>query len=213
MTTWAIVPIKPLNRSKSRLSPVLTGEQRQALSQKMLEMTLTTLKQVKAISGVLAVSRDSKALTLARRFDVQTVQESGAPELNDALTRATQAVSSWNATSVLILASDIPLMTVQDIEGILSLATHADEIVVIATDRREEGTNALLVSPPGLIPYQYGTGSFRRHVEEAQKAGAAVEVYRSPTMALDVDMPEDLALYREIASQQKLSELAWLGSL
>jgi 2-phospho-L-lactate guanylyltransferase len=213
VTTWAIVPIKPLNRSKSRLSPILNGQQREALSRKMLEMTLTTLKQVQGISGILAISRDNKALTLARSFNIQTVQESGTPELNDALTRATQAVSSWNASSVLILASDIPLMTVQDVEGMLALANHGGKVVVIATDRREEGTNALLVRPPGLIPYQYGTGSFRKHMEGAQKAGVEVKVFRSPTMSLDVDMPEDLIAYREILGKRKSNELAWLSSL
>jgi len=213
VTTWAIVPIKPLNRSKSRLTPVLNAEQREALSRKMLEQTLTTLKQVRRISGILAVSRDNKALTLARQLNVHTVQESGAPELNDALTRATQAVTSWNADCVLILASDIPLMTVQDIEAMLELANHSERVVVIAADRREEGTNALLVRPPGLIPYRYGTGSFQRHVEEARNAGVAVEVYRSLTMALDVDVPEDLEMYRKILNERKLNELAWLGSL
>jgi 2-phospho-L-lactate guanylyltransferase len=85
--------------------------------------------------------------------------------------------------------------------------------VVIATDRREEGTNALLVRPPGLIPYRYGTGSFHRHVEEARNIGAVVEVYRSPTISLDVDVPEDLELYRKMLDERKLNELAWLGSL
>ena len=213
MTTWAIVPIKPLNRSKSRLSPILNGEQREALSRKMLELTLTTLKQVSGITGILTISRDNKALTLARTFKVQTVQESGAPELNAALGRATQAVMAWNASRILILASDIPLMTVGDIEGILALAKQDTKTVVIATDRREEGTNAMLVEPPGLIPYRYGEDSLRKHMEEAAKVGVEVKVFRSPTIALDVDVPEDLAAYRDIIGQRQPADLAWLSNL
>ena len=213
MTTWAIVPIKPLNRSKSRLSPILNGEQREALSRKMLELTLTTLKQVTGISGILTISRDNKALTLARAFKVQTVQESGQPELNAALARATQAVMAWNASRILILASDIPLMTVADIDGILALAKRDTKTVVIATDRREEGTNALLVAPPGLIPYCYGEDSFRKHVAEAAKLGVEAQIFRSPTISLDVDVPEDLAAYRDIIGQRQSADLAWLSSL
>lgn len=213
MTTWAIVPIKPLNRSKSRLSPILNGEQREALSRKMLEMTLTTLKQVDGINGILTISRDNKALTLARAFNVHTVQESGAPELNAALARATQAVMTWNASRILIMASDIPLVTVEDIESVLALAKHDSRVVVIATDRREEGTNAMLVEPPGLIPYRYGQDSLRKHQEEASRVGVEVRVFRSPTISLDVDIPDDLAAYREIMGQRQPADLAWLSSL
>lgn len=212
MNTWAIVPIKPLNRSKSRLSPVLSDKQREELSRKMLERTLTTLKGVDGIAGILVISRDNAALRLARKFKVQTVQESGTPELNDALTRATQAVMAWNASSVLIMPCDIPLMTVRDIEAMLELADQP-EVVVIASDRRDDGTNALLVRPPGLIEYRFGERSFQQHMAEALEAGVALHVYESPDLALDVDIPADLELYRAILNQRKLNELSWLGSL
>jgi 2-phospho-L-lactate guanylyltransferase len=179
----------------------------------MLEQTLTTLKRAAGIDGILVISRDNKALMLARRFEVQTVQESGAPELNDALARATQAVTAWNAQSVLIAASDIPLMTVQDVESILGMGDRVGDVVVIASDRRQEGTNALLVRPPGLIPYRFGTDSFHRHVEEAEKVGATVQVYQSPSLALDVDVPADLELYQGILNGRRLDEMARLGSL
>ncbi len=212
MNTWAIVPIKPFNRSKSRLASVLNHQQREALSRKMLERTLTTLKEAEGIAGILVISRDNAALRLARRFDVQTVQESGTPELNDALTRATQVVMTWNARSVLIVASDIPLMTSKDIEAMVKLADER-RVVVIASDRRGDGTNALLVRPPSLITYCYGEHSFQNHIAEATEVGAALHVYESPDLALDVDVPADLDLYRSILTERKLSEPAWLGSL
>ena len=212
MNIWAIVPIKPFNRSKSRLASVLSNQQREALSRKMLERTLTTLKEVKGIAGILVISRDNAALRLARKFDVQTVQESGTPELNDALTRATQAVAAWNASGILIVASDIPLVTSKDIEAMLKQANEP-RVVVIASDRRDDGTNALLVSPAGLIPYRFGEHSFQKHVAETLEAGAALRVYESPDLALDVDIPADLELYKTIVMERKRNELGWLGSL
>jgi 2-phospho-L-lactate guanylyltransferase len=206
---WAVIPVKPLNRSKSRLAPILDGEQRESLSREILEKTLATLKTVEQISGILVVSRDTAALSLARRFDVHTVQESGAPELNDALTRATNAVASWNARGVLIVASDIPLLRVEDIEAMLELA-KLPPVVVIAADRRQDGTNVLLVRPPGLIPYRYGEGSFQKHIDEAKAAGVDVHIYESPTVALDVDVPEDLDLYRDMLIERALSQPGWL---
>jgi 2-phospho-L-lactate guanylyltransferase len=209
---WAIVPVKPLNRSKSRLSPVLSIKQRETLSKEMLERTLMTLKQVKSIRGIVVISRDTAALAFARQLEVQTLQESGAPELNDSLTRATQVVSSWNAGGVLVVASDIPLMQPDDIEKMVEMASSAP-VVVIAADRRREGTNALLVCPPSMIPYRFGEGSFQLHIQEARAAGIEVRIHDSPTLALDVDVPADLDLYREMLLQREMEEPAWLASV
>jgi 2-phospho-L-lactate guanylyltransferase len=206
---WAIVPLKPLSRTKSRLSPVLSQAQREKLSEQIFVNTLITLKKVKGIGGVLVVSRDSAALALARQYEVQTVQESGAPELNDALTRATEAVRLWNAQGVLIVPADIPLLRVRDFEAMLELSSGGPEIV-IAPDRHGQGTNALLVRPPSLIPYRYGRASFPRHIAEAEAVGAAVQVYRSFSLGLDLDTPLDLEAYREAMSQHPIGELAWL---
>jgi 2-phospho-L-lactate guanylyltransferase len=207
---WAIVPVKPLNRSKSRLSTVLNIEQREALSLDMLERTLGILKQVEMIGDILVVSRDTAALKQIRQFGVQTLQETGTPELNDSLTRATQFVGSWNASAVLIVAGDIPLLQVSDIDGMINLAGHPPT-VVIATDRHRDGTNVMLVSPPGLIPYRYGVGSLYRHTEEVQAAGIDPALFHSPTIELDVDTPEDLELYRRMLAEREIAEPAWFG--
>jgi 2-phospho-L-lactate guanylyltransferase len=128
------------------------------------------------------------------------------------LTRATQVVvATWNARGVLVVASDIPLLRAQDIREMLAMAT-VPPTVVLATDRRQNGTNIMLVRPAGLIPYSYGPGSFQRHLEAAQQLGVDPQVYESPTVALDVDVPADLELYRQMLVERDLSEPAWLGS-
>jgi 2-phospho-L-lactate guanylyltransferase len=83
----------------------------------------------------------------------------------------------------------------------LARAQHPP-VVVVAPDRRRQGTNALLVCPVGLIDYQFGPGSFQRHCNRALKAGARLEVCELPSLALDVDMPEDL----EVVGQELSSD-------
>jgi 2-phospho-L-lactate guanylyltransferase (CobY/MobA/RfbA family) len=68
--------------------------------------------------------------------------------------------------------------------------------VVIAPDRRKDGTNALLISPTGLIGYHYGQGSFKRHCELAYRAEAQVEVVERLELGLDLDLPDDLEYLR-----------------
>jgi 2-phospho-L-lactate guanylyltransferase len=94
---------------------------------------------------------------------------------------------------VLILPADLPLLARDDILTLIERATNPP-VVVIAPDRHEKGTNALLMSPAGLIEYDFGEGSFQRHCKRAQKAGARLEIVNLPSFALDLDLPEDLAL-------------------
>jgi 2-phospho-L-lactate guanylyltransferase (CobY/MobA/RfbA family) len=65
---------------------------------------------------------------------------------------------------------------------------------VVAPDRSNNGTNALLICPAGLIEYEYGEGSFERHCHLARKVGARLEICELPSLALDLDNPEDLDL-------------------
>jgi 2-phospho-L-lactate guanylyltransferase (CobY/MobA/RfbA family) len=69
---------------------------------------------------------------------------------------------------------------------------------VIAPDRHKKGTNALLISPSGLIDYDFGEDSFERHCELAKEAGARLEIVDLPTLGLDLDKPEDLEIVREL---------------
>lgn len=193
MTFWAIVPVKPLGRGKSRLAGVLTQEERLDLNSQLLAHTVDILNDIPEIEHVLVVSRDQSALSLARAHGARTVQENGAPELNIALTRATMVAKSYATRGVLIIPSDLPMITKEDVYVMLG-RVQDPPVVVVAPDRRKQGTNALLVCPAGLIDYDYGPNSFERHCRGAVEAGARLEVCELPSLALDMDLPEDLDL-------------------
>jgi len=193
MTLWAIIPVKPLRRGKSRLSGVLSLEARTALNHYLLSNTLEILATVPEIEYSLVVSRDPEALTIAREYGARTVQEQGSPQLNVALTRATMVALSHSVQGVLIVPADLPLLTVDDIHEVIKLAVDPP-VVVITPDRHHQGTNALLISPPGLIQYEYGPDSFHRHCTQAEKARARLEICERGSVALDIDFPEDLEL-------------------
>ena len=195
MTLWAIVPVKPLRSGKTRLATVLTQEQRTDLNQRLLVHTVDALKAIPEIEHVLVVSRDPAALSLAREHGARTVKESGAPKLNVALARAAAIVKSYGARGVLIVPADLPLITPDDVRAMLKFADQPP-VVVVAPDHRRKGTNALLVCPVGLIEYEFGPGSFRRHCQRALQASARLEVCELPSLALDMDLPEDLELVR-----------------
>lgn len=196
MTLWAIVPVKPLRHGKSRLAGVLTEEERAELNRRLLTHTLDTLTKIPEIEHVLVISRDPAALALARDHGARTVQENGAPHLNVALTRATVVAKNYMTRGVLILPADLPLITPEDIQAMLKLA-QKPPVVVVSPDRHRQGTNALLICPVGLIDYDFGPGSFQRHCERAKAVGAHLEVFELPSLALDVDLPEDLKMVEQ----------------
>lgn len=196
MTLWAIVPVKPLRYGKSRLAEVLTPDERSDLNRRMLAHTLDTLTAIPEIEHVLVISRDQAALALAREYGARTVQENGSPHLNVALTRATVVAKNYATRGVLIVPADLPLITPEDVRLMLQRAAKPP-VVVVAPDRRQDGTNALLVCPAGLIEYEFGPGSFQRHCERARQAGARLEICDLPSLALDMDLPEDLELVSE----------------
>lgn len=201
MTLWAIVPVKPLRRGKSRLASALSEDERAELNRYLLENTLAVLRELDEIEEVLVVSRDSQALSLARELGARTLQENGAPALNTALKRATVIAQVHASHGVLVLPADLPLLSRQDILTLISRAVQPP-VVVIAPDRHEEGTNALLLSPSDIIEYDFGENSFKRHCERAREAGARLEVVRLPSLELDLDLPEDLDLVRDLLSSK-----------
>lgn len=195
MTLWAIVPVKPLRRGKSRLSQILTEDERTVLNQNMLVNTVKILSSVSRIDHILVVSRDPAALTLARDFGARTVLEDGNPELNTALRRASMVAKTYRANEILILPADLPLLNREELEEILSHSGHPPE-VIISPDRRQDGTNLLYTNPEGLINYSYGSGSFKKHLEMANKTKARIEIIESTSLGLDLDTPEDLDLLK-----------------
>ena len=196
MTLWAIVPVKPLRRGKSRLAGTLSEDERTELNRSLLQNTLKTFADLKEVEEVLVISRDPQALAIARHQGARTVREDGQPELNTALRRATVIAQVYATRGVLVLPADLPLVTRDDV---LTLIERAGEppAVVIAPDRHGTGTNALLISPAGLIEYDFGENSFQRHCERAREAGARLEIVNLPTLGLDLDLPEDLELVRK----------------
>jgi 2-phospho-L-lactate guanylyltransferase len=175
----------------------LSPSERHQLAETMLRHVLSTVKNVPQLMGTLVISRDQKALAIAREYGARTVQESGTPELNTALMRATQVVARFKGSATLVLPADLPLVAEEDVRAIIALGQN-QPTMVIATDQHKDGTNALLVSPPDLIEFAYGPGSYQRHMSRAREVGAEVKLYQSDRLSLDIDVPDDLKFYTEL---------------
>lgn len=189
----ALIPVKSLREGKSRLGARLDPIQRSELTHDSLRRAVHTLQRVTRVGEIVIVSRDAQVATWARRWHVQCLQEHRRG-LNAAL-REAQAHYA-HAAAILILHSDLVALCVADVEAMLDAAERVGErCVVIAPDRHGRGTNALLLKPPTVIALEFGPNSAARHACLAQAQGVQPIWFRSDSIGLDLDSPDDLELY------------------
>ncbi len=202
MSLWAIVPVKSLRTGKSRLSGVLTDEERSALNQDLLIKTLVCLKTIQKIDQILVISYDPEALSKARELDVMTVQEGSKTNINNALRRATVAARAYNASKAIIIPADLPFINKEEVEDFLAQEGESPEII-ISSDRHSEGTNALFINPIGILEYNFGPWSFRKHIEQAERKKIKVKIKNMESLTFDLDVPEDLEIFMNASKINK----------
>jgi len=184
---FVIIPAKPFEQSKVRLTPVLSLEQRVSLSRQLL---LRTINLARHVGKVVVVSQSKLVRQLAKQAGAWALVETDMG-LNAAIRQASKWAALRGVQSVLVLPTDLPLLTLADLGEIVLLGQTAPA-VVIAPCHRDSGTNALFLNPPNVINFMFGPDSFELHRKAAQDFGVEPIVYRSPTIALDLDFPKDL---------------------
>ena len=91
-----------------------------------------------------------------------------------------------------VIVPDLPGFGRSSVDQPFTIESLADDEVVIIPDRHGIGTNALLLTPAGVISPSFGDGSCERHQQIAKKAGASARVETNFGIGLDVDTADDL---------------------
>jgi 2-phospho-L-lactate guanylyltransferase len=187
--TWAVIPVKPFSEAKSRLGGVLDANERRILAERLLMRSLDVLHRVSEIDHTLVVSRDADALRIAAEVGAEPLRERGRG-LNPALRYAIDHAVNQGARKLLIMASDLPMVSPADVREMLD--DDRERAVTIGRDRHGSGTNALLLRPPVAIEPAFGRRSFEAHSAAAREAGIEARIVFRPGLALDLDRPADL---------------------
>ena len=251
-----MVPVKALGAAKSRLSAVLGEGERAALALWLLGRVVAAIGASGEVADVAVVSPDEAALDRARAEGAVALRQIEG-DLGAAIEQGRRWAIGLGAEALLVALGDLPLLTGDDVRGMIELAfTPASHrggdgsyrrgregrggirdlhhgghgasqrerrgssilsssvssvssvvnslgrgaggvgLVVLAPDRAGTGTNALLLRPPGSMPFAFGAGSYARHLALARKHGVAMATYRAAGTAFDVDGPADLAELR-----------------
>lgn len=158
----------------------------------MASMLADILKAASAVSDVedfAVVTADDEAIVLAEEVGAEAIREPDSIGLNEGARRAIQWAQSHEIRRLLLIPSDIPLVTAEDLAGIFQ---EKEASVVIAPARDGGGTNALMLHPPNILLPQYGKESFQRHLQLARSRGLSSRVVQNARIALDIDTRDDL---------------------
>ncbi len=193
----AVIPVRALEGSKSRLGLVLDAEERRDLVARLLARTIAAAHGA-GIASVLVVTDDDEAQAIAAAHGATSLVQR-EPGLNAALEEARRQVMSDGADALVVLPVDLPLVDEAAVAALTAaLGPEADgtPAVVLVPDRHGTGTNALALRPPDVIPFAFGPSSRAAHEVHAARAGARYVELESP-LATDLDTPEDLLLVED----------------
>ncbi|MFA5612008.1 MAG: 2-phospho-L-lactate guanylyltransferase [Anaerolineaceae bacterium] len=197
MNLWAVLPVKPLKCGKSRLHGCLSEDEVYALNRSMFENTYEMLRASTAIEQVLVVSSDEEIHDYVYQTGGTPLREKPPYSLNSAVTQALAYINENDPGKVLIVPSDLPMMTAEDLAGFLSLSRKG-RFLALVPDQCQWGTNAILISHPHLLTPRFGRRSFQKHAMQAAIHSAELIVWLNRNIQRDLDTPQDLFVYNKI---------------
>jgi 2-phospho-L-lactate guanylyltransferase len=202
---WALVPIKPFAAAKSRLEGLLTRAECARLAEEMARDVLRALHAAPDISGIAILSTEPHLTPLAEAVGARVYGEDPGEDYRAALSRVAADLQGHGARHLLVVPADLPTLSSGDIQQLL--AGHGGGVTVCPA-AGDGGTNALVLSPPTVIPFMYGPASAERHLAAARAAGVPVRTAALPAFARDVDSPDDVRWL--LGQRLACATLAWL---
>lgn len=198
----ALVPMKGFAFAKQRLSSVLSSRERAQLARVMLEDVILTLNQCTTLAAVYIVTGDADVAKLGRSLGAYIIADPMQGGLSGALTFAANQLSKQGYTGMLIMPADIPGVKASSVDYMIKAHEQSPAVTIVGAPS-DGGTNALLCSPPDVIPNCFGQQSFAAHCNVTHSVGITPNVLSLPGMQCDIDRPSDLLTFLDTPTQTK----------
>lgn len=180
-----LIPIRSF-AGMTRLENSLGSDERRLLAENLAGRV--ALAATAADTRVVVITNDAAVRRWARTLEVEWIAEPVPGSLNDA---AAAGVAAAGGDPWLVVHADLPAIGPDDIRVASSMAAAG---MVLAPSH--DGGTSLVGGRLNPFPFQYGPGSFRRHLSAV--LGRATILVR-PGLALDLDRPRDLRALRRLA--------------
>jgi len=193
----AVVPVKALTASKSRLLPELGQSELAELAVAMLEDVLGALLATPALDRVAVATPDARVAEAARALGAEALHGPD-PGLNAAIDAAASKLHLGADEPFLVVLGDVAGARAEELQALfdaLEELRSGGEPAVVLAPSRDGGTSALLRVPHDAIPSRFGAQSAARHREAAAESGVAYRELPLPSLDLDLDRAEDVELF------------------
>lgn len=150
---------------------------------------LDALSASAMLDSITLLGNAAELEPLVSKYACSVISDIAGLGLTGNLDQAAQTLQKDGKESILIVHSDLPLLTSHDIDDLLR--AHKAPLTLCPASR-DGGTNALIATPPTLLPFCFGQDSFARHVEAAQAANLDYQIAEPSAFAHDIDTPADL---------------------
>src|SRR6202140_1034417 len=191
---WAVIPVKEFNGAKQRFSGLLSQPERRLLVETMLTDVLEAVAGPRHLAGVIIVTLDPHATALGQKIGARIVTEGARDGHTGSVNAGRRPPPGEGRGAIIPMPGDIPAARAGEIDAVLS-AHLAEPSFTISPAHDDLGSNAVVCSPPELVPLRFGDNSYFPHLDAARLQGIEPTVIRQPGIAVDIDHPLDLALF------------------
>jgi 2-phospho-L-lactate guanylyltransferase len=194
-----IVPVKRLDRAKSRLRGVIAEHDELVLA--LLLDTVTAAAGTHGVRRVLVICEDERVSAALHDTGIDYIDQRGLPGLNPALEFGADQLRAADPRSVIgALQADLPALRSSELAEAL---TEADNRRAFCADGQGTGTTLLLSAPGQPLDPRFGPGSARAH----ESSGALPITAPAPSLRCDVDTAEDLTVAANLGVGPRTSTL------
>lgn len=196
----ALVPVKALEAGKSRLLPALPRGALAELCLAMMEDLLASLGRVPSLDRVVVVTPDHDVAVRAEAAGATAFLHPPVglvPSLDAACAPGAPGADD----PLLVVLGDLPGARAEEVERLFEALRELGEPAAVLAPAEDGGTAALLRTPRDAFPSRFGPGSAEAHRRAASAAGVPLRELALPSLAVDLDRPEDVDRFlREAAA-------------
>lgn len=191
MKTLVVIPVRDFADAKSRLEPLLEPSRREGLARWLCERTLMFFRDRMPEQDVLVVTACEAIAQLASRYGAAVLRERHVSGMSAAAQLAAEWSCAHGYESQLLIPADIAQLDEVELRTLINHPRPVPSVLI--SPAHDRGTNALLTTPPNVLPFHFGPHSSDQHRNAAQQRGITCSLVHLPKLRFDIDTPDDLA--------------------
>jgi len=189
-----VVPMKSLDNSKSRIEKYISKEIKNKIVLKLFCNTLSKINKVIDCTdgefNLAVLTNCDEIIKVTRKKNIPIIKDKFDHSLSESIQFAADWAVEKKYLSICIFPADIACINVDEIKTFIFFSNKSRSAII--SPSYDLGTNALYISPPNAIKFNYGEKSFLSHIDLASNAGLNPVILYLDSIKYDVDNINDL---------------------